>query len=460
MAIQSRATKPAFEERPWQSLTPDEKLERRFAAWLSASGIDFATPEAELDHKSRTKRYAKVVQLQGIPDRVPVLSNLGGFAAAYYGYTAKDMMYDVNKVIDVMTRATLEFQVDTKIDPGNNGPGGVHDALDLKMYSWPGRGLPENEGLQFKDIEYMKADEYDALIRDPSDYWLRTHLPRMLGALEPFSMLRSSLHIYDIISVRGYVAPYGEPKVQAALNKLMQAGQEALEWQRKLSAANKKLDSLGFPSVAGGSSRMPFDHIGDYLRGTRDILADMFRRPDKLIEAMERFVPLMIEMGMSGIRMGSCPIVTFPLHKCSDEFLSEKHFRTFYWPTFRKVIDGLVQQGVMVRLFAEGRHNSRLEIIREDMPKGKTIWYFDYTTDIALAKKIIGDVACIMGNVPVALLCTATPEETTAYCRKLIDTAGKGGGFVFSTGAGVDRNAKIENIRAMLKTAKEYGVYS
>lgn len=34
-------------EKPWPELSPEEKLERRFEAWLSAEGIDFATPEAE-----------------------------------------------------------------------------------------------------------------------------------------------------------------------------------------------------------------------------------------------------------------------------------------------------------------------------------------------------------------------------------------------------------------------------
>jgi len=243
------------------------------------------------------------------------------------------------------------------------------------------------------------------------------------------------------------------------MHKLLQAGNQARIWDEKMAAANKKLEELGFPGMIGGSSRMPFDHIGDYLRGTREIMMDIFRRPGKLQEAMERFVPLMVEMGMSRIKMGDCPIVTFPVHKGSDEFLSDSQYREFYWPTCRKVMDALFAEGLMVRMFAEGRHNSRLELLRDELPKGKTIWYFDYTTDMERAKRTIGDVACVIGNVPVALLSTVTPEQTTEYCRNLIAVAGRGG-FIFSTGAGVDRNAKIENIRAMIKCAKEYGVYS
>lgn len=145
-----------------------------------------------------------------------------------------------------------------------------------------------------------------------------------------------------------------------------------------------------------------------------------------------------------------------PLHKGADGFMSDGQFKEFYWPTLRKLILGLIDEGLVPSLFAEGGYGSRLEVIR-DVPKGKTIWYFDYT-DMAQAKEALGDVACIMGNVPVALIHTGTPEATTAYCRNLIATAGKSGGFILATGAGIERG-RPENLRAMIESAKKYGMY-
>ena len=78
---------------------------------------------------------------------------------------------------------------------------------------------------------------------------------------------------------------------------------------------------------------------------------------------------------------------------------------------------------------------------------------------MARAKETIGDVACIMGNVPATRLHTGTAEETAEFCRHLIDVAGKNGGYLFSTAA-IDRKAKVENVKSMIKTAREYGVYS
>jgi uroporphyrinogen-III decarboxylase len=77
---------------------------------------------------------------------------------------------------------------------------------------------------------------------------------------------------------------------------------------------------------------------------------------------------------------------------------------------------------------------------------------------MAKTKKILGDTACIAGNVPISLLSIGMPDEVKAYCRKLIDVAGKDGGFIMASGAVIDQ-ARPENLRTMIEFTKEYGVY-
>jgi uroporphyrinogen-III decarboxylase len=60
--------------------------------------------------------------------------------------------------------------------------------------------------------------------------------------------------------------------------------------------------------------------------------------------------------------------------------------------------------------------------------------------------------------VSSSMLRLATSDEVKAYRKKLIDTAGKGGGFIMSNGAFFDE-AKPENIKAMVDVTREYGVY-
>jgi len=117
---------------------------------------------------------------------------------------------------------------------------------------------------------------------------------------------------------------------------------------------------------------------------------------------------------------------------------------------------GLIDEGCVPFCFAEGGYNSRLEIIT-DMPKGKMVWLFD-NTDMTNAKKILGNIACIAGNMPTSLLTVGTVQDVKGYVKRLIDTAGKDGGFIMANGAVLDK-VKPENLRAMIDFTKEYGVY-
>jgi uroporphyrinogen-III decarboxylase len=214
--------------------------------------------------------------------------------------------------------------------------------------------------------------------------------------------------------------------------------------------------AMGWPGYFGGASKAPFDILGDTMRGTREVIIDMYRRPEKVIAACERLVPVAIDWALKRPGGIATPVVFLPLHKGADGFMNDEQFHTFYWPTLRAVLLGLIEEGCIPILFAEGRYGSRLEAIM-DLPKGKTIWYFDQT-DMAKAKKTIGQVACIEGNVPLSLIYAGTPEETAAYVRNLIEVAGEGGGYILDVGAVTDAG-RDENLRAMIDTAMEYGRY-
>jgi uroporphyrinogen-III decarboxylase len=77
---------------------------------------------------------------------------------------------------------------------------------------------------------------------------------------------------------------------------------------------------------------------------------------------------------------------------------------------------------------------------------------------MAEAKKILGDVSCIMGNIPTSIVKTGTPQQVKDTCRRLIETCGPGGGFILSGGATID-NGNIENLKAIMEAAYEYGIY-
>jgi uroporphyrinogen-III decarboxylase len=285
---------------------------------------------------------------------------------------------------------------------------------------------------------------------------MSVYLPRVFGALGPLQMLPFLPGILEIYGVAINFIPFGLPPVQAAFKALMDAGSEALKWIGAVGGVDAELAIQGYPEFWGGFTKAPFDTLGDTLRGTKGIMVDIYRQPKKLLEALEALTPLMIKLGVGAAQATGKPIIFIPLHKGADGFLSEEQYEKFYWPTLRKVMLGLIEEGCVPNPAAEGGYNSRLSVIK-DLPKGKTLWMFD-ATEMARAKAAMGDTACVMGNVPSALLKLGTPAEVKDYCRKLIEVAGKGGGFVLSNGAFFDQ-AKPENLTAIVEAAREFGVY-
>jgi hypothetical protein len=440
----------------WEELTSDEKQEALFQRWLSPQDVKFASHKAEKAYKERVTRLKDAIQLEKTPDRVPVFLMVGFFPAYYSGMTPQEAMYDYDKLYTAWKRFALDFAPDAHMGAGGPGPGKLFEILDYKLYNWPGHGISPDLTYQCLEGEYVRADEYDALIQDPSDFFRSVYLPRVFGALGPLKKLPPLTDILELPLTGGSFVPYGLPEVQAALGTLREAGREAQRWAGFIDRWAQEITGAGFPAFSGGFTKAPFDTIGDTLRGTRGIMMDMYRQPDKLLEALEAITPMMIKMGVSGAKTNGHPIITIPLHKGADGFLSDKQFRTFYWPTFRKLLMGLIDEGCVPYSFAEGGYNSRLEIIK-DLPKGKSVWAFDQT-DMVKAKKVLGDIACIAGNVPITLLSVGTPQEVKDYVKKLIDTAGKDGGYILSNGAVIDK-ARPENVHAMVDFTKEYGVY-
>jgi len=437
-------------QRPWEG-----KREQRFERWLSAPGIRFVSPAAEQGYHARLTRIIRAIRMQ-VPDRVPCLLPAGQFPASYAGITVRTAMYDYEEMKRAWRRFLYDFDGDTCVIPGVSVTSGrLHEITKTRMSVWPGHGLAENAPMaQFVEGEYMKADEYDALLKDPGDFFMRVYLPRTLGAFEPFQKLLPFKRAFGMPAV--FLGACMLPEVQEAFQAAIDAGKELAKFRQAVAEITKEAQAAGYPPFQGGFAHAPFDLFGDTLRGTRGIMMDMYRQPAKLQEAMEVVTPWIVEGAVSGADVSGVPIIFMALHKGDDTFMSEKQFETFYWPGLKKVILGLVAEGCVPLLFAEGSYNKRLEAVK-DLPEGSVIWWFD-RTDMARAKKILGDRNCIAGNVPTSLMCTGTPREVKEHCKNLIEVCGKRGGYILTGGAQV-HNTTAENLRAMVEAAKEYGVY-
>jgi len=122
----------------------------------------------------------------------------------------------------------------------------------------------------------------------------------------------------------------------------------------------------------------------------------------------------------------------------------------------KKLIQALIDRGATPCIFFEGNFTSRLEHLLE-FPKGSILVRLD-TTDIHKAKDVLKGHLCIQGNVPSTILQVGSVQDVKDYCKNLIDTVGKGGGFILSPRSSADE-VKPENLKTMIEFTQEYGRY-
>ncbi|MGD1118076.1 MAG: uroporphyrinogen decarboxylase family protein [Dehalococcoidales bacterium] len=437
----------------WTNLTWQQRRDLRLNHWISAPDVKFANKEAEKGYKDRATRLARATKME-IPDRVPCMIPTGWFPAWNAGVTLKQCMYDPELMKQVWLKFVDEYDSDT-FDGTLFFHARVNDILESKTQKWPGHGLPDDaHSYQYVEGVYMKADEYDLFMKDPFDFQLRRLLPRTIGVFEPFADV-PSFSSYQGLPQR-LMAMCQDPRFQKLFKAIWEASQYLPAWNKATAETNQAAAAKGFPMFRGGMAVAPFDVFADSLRGTQGIVMDMFRQPDKIHEAMEFVLPQLLRGAIAMSDAADCPVVMMPLHKGDDAFMSDKQFEIFYWPTFKRLLLGMAEEGLEPFPVAEGAYNRRLEYI-SDMPKSAVVWMFDQT-NMANAKKTVGRVSCIVGNVPVSVAYTGTAKEMTEYCRRLIETCAPGSGYMLSGGSTFDM-AKPENLRAMMDAAKEYGKY-
>ena len=239
--------------------------------------------------------------------------------------------------------------------------------------------------------------------------------------------------------------------------KALQASGEAVqEWYEYLGRIDQELGGrLGLPHLLGPMAHAPFDIISNYYRGWRGTIVDMYTRPEKMKALMERLLPWQLQYGIDGAKALGHPIVTVYLYKGADGLMSEEQYEEFYWPTLKKLLLGLVEEGLLVWVFTQGKYDSRLHHFKE-IPAGTCLIHLESGTDAFLAKEVLAGSQCIEGNVSSAMLATASVDEVEAYCLKLAEVCGKGGGFMMDFSAFLDE-ARRENVKKMIEVAKRYG---
>ena len=417
--------------------------------------FDIPNPEAKAAYDARWQRIMDCVALKQ-PDRMPTSMFCTFFLAKYGGVSHRQLMYDYAKAKELSERAIVEFEPDVH-NPLmlNVAAGPILDATGFKQLNWPGHGVADDQPFQYLDKEYMKPDEYEEFLFDPTGFYLRKYLPRVMGAFEGFEELPElpGLHYFRLV---GGIRAFARPRVRAALERVIKAAEVVDDFAKQHGEFTQRMASLGYPTSHISTSVSPYDLLGDYFRGATGMMKDLFRNKDKLLAMLDKASVFLTRQTLNWAKAADHPIVFIPIHWAPDAFMSQKQFETFWWPSFRKMLIGLIEGGVIPMPLWEADCSKRLEVIR-DVPPGKCIYWFE-RTDMVRAFEVLGDVVALRGNVSPSVLTMGKPEEVDAAVRHLAENVfHKGGRLILDAAFGLPDETPVENARAMYRAARKYG---
>lgn len=387
-------------------------------------------------------------------DRVPFVPKMGTFVASGYGLNLYDHMKDARNLEPCVRQFLADYTPDL-MWPVSTYFMDACSALDSQYvrFPGPGTGRPLTAPFQILDGTYMEDDEFDEFLLDPTHFMLTKVIPRKNKNLQAFSKLYFR-EIYDYSMLMEF-ATLGDEDVQKALRTLSAAGDLCKRRNAEMKYIFNLVEDLGFPH-RGGTVLVPFDAYADSLRGLVQSVMDIKEYPEQVLACVDRIEKMNTLRTIEAAKKRGDKTLFIPMHAGTDEFMSPADYEKFYWPGLKRTIDAIIEAGMIPYVFCEGKYNTRLEVLK-DVPKGKVVYLFEQV-DIKRAKKVLGDVACICGNLSSTLLAHGTPEQVVEKTKELIDTCAPGGGFIMDCSIIVD-TATHENFAAWRETTFHYGVY-
>jgi hypothetical protein len=393
----------------------------------------------EKRYAARLKRYVAAMRNEK-PDKVPIRPFVAEFTAKYCGMTSQDVSGDYEKAFLAARRCAADYDWDAVVGNMVYGWMGLVKAIGLRYYAVPGMEVPHDTAFQYLEPPeaeaWMRPDEYDALIADPTGYLFNVWLPR----------------------VSTDVAPIGQPATFRNNMSFLRGGMAMLQYFTGFGRQAALLRSeSGTVSAICGILKAPFDILADKLRGYRGLCMDVFRQPDKVQKACEALAPHLCHVAMSGADPEKNVPIGLWMHRGCVPFVSPQQFARFYWPTLREIIEELWSHGFQTLFYAEGDWTANLASIAE-LPERSIVFHVDRSDPEQVAKLLKGKFG-ISGGMPNDLLAFGKPDDVRAAAKRLIDTLGRDGGYIMDASAIMQDDTSAENLRVMTEFTREYGVY-
>jgi uroporphyrinogen-III decarboxylase len=359
--------------------------------------------------EQRQDRILKVVALAK-PDRTPVVLEYAGFAARVTNTPMPEFLSSLSKSVKTMIQA---FHLVGEADAINYGSYSVYNLCYLWMskVKVPGIDLPEDAMYQVAETELMKIEDYDQILKQGWPDFYRSFMEERVFDDVPKEHLPSSQPPIDVRA----------------------------EWV-----------AHGIPVLSGGTIPTPFELLCG-ARSLTQFFQDLLMIPDKVQKVMDAVIPYLAHPVCEQAKAKGYLTVWVGGWRSASNMISPRLWERFVWPYFERVVNEVVNSGLMATLHLDSNWTRDLHYFKS-LPKKRCILALDGNTDLFKAKEILGDRMCLMGDVPATMLALGTPDEVYNYSIKLIQELGPTG-FILHPGCDIPVDARLANVQAMVSAA-------
>ena len=364
------------------------------------------------------------------PKKVPVGMQVISWPFSYAGVRYADIIDDPEAVARAYVKYLDIIDLDFLVVGSIRHPIKAYHALGNHSYRFSGDGSAIIHAQP--DIEFMSVDEYPELIADPVGFKRKIAKRRC----EAFRLPRAD-----------------------AYEKVKEALHEIDKWSTANNLINQHtFEEKGVLSLVGApfNFRSPLSKIFDELRGMKDTLIDLRRRPDVLRAACNALLELIKdEMKAYDPEDFQSP---FPLGRTvyhAECFISPSQFDEFFFDPLMELMLPFMEAGLKFFVMGEGKFKGTIDRYRK-LPKGAVVIAIDQDDPFEIFDEI-GDWQSIGAGITADLLQVGTKEQCTDYVKKCFDVFAPGGGFVFFQNKPLlcAGDAKIENLIAVYETANK-----
>jgi len=368
------------------------------------------------------KRYHKVKSCIALENDHVVSTYMGQAVPPTYteGITLAEYMSDSQKGLECFIDFVNHLNEQASIDCINFGyPGGHQGALTISWWSkikMPGKEMPPDSVWQVEEKKMVEDSDYDVILKEKNTSSVTARiLPQIID--------------------------------QEALDRFFNF------YGKEFAGVMCRYVKEGYPVLNCGLLCPPFETLCGG-RSMNAFFMDCYKQLDK-IKAVQ-------DIMMEGIRqqIASLPTEDYIIGcwvggwRGASNMVNRKIWDTLVWPYMKETALLLIKRGITPIMHLDACWDRDIERFSE-LPAKKIILNTDGMTDLRNARKILGNHAALMGDVPSQMLTVSSKEEIKDYVRRLLDDIGPKGTFI-TAGCDAPSCSKYENLLAIHEAAQEY----